>query len=236
MGRRKENITRLFLIFFIFLTCSAYGQTKNKKVERDTTRQWEIGLDLLWLIDKNQVPSTSIFARYNFTKDKSKKRALRFRLGVNTNLYDSTQIVNPQDNEIDIFAPYIRPGFEWQQAINDKTSYFYGIDLSVLYYQNKFKKIIYPGPNLFQGTYKTWELGAVGFIGFKYKPTKWIALSVESSFNLIYRIRRDEDKVTDINFPNDPGGRGKIDVNDLTVSFTPITVVNISYFLNHRKL
>ncbi len=227
----KKNTNKIILALAILSTFTTYGQTKKKQNERDTTKQWEIGLDLLWLIDKNHVPPTTLFVRYNFVNDKNEKRAWRFRLGVDYSTYDSAQLPNPRDNEIDIVAPYMRLGYEWQKEINQKSSYFFGVDFSAFYSQYKAKIVIYPGPNLLQATDKTWEFGAIPFIGFKYRPTKWLAISTEISLNFIYRIRREEDKVTDINFPNDPGGQSKIDVNDFTTGFQPISVINLCFYL-----
>ncbi|MCF6352652.1 MAG: hypothetical protein L3J06_06545 [Cyclobacteriaceae bacterium] len=228
---RKQTI--LMLILLNLLTCSLLAQ--DKKVEAMVST-WEIGTDLLWLIDKNQVPATSLFGRYNFTNKKNKQMAWRLRLGINTSRKDSSQIAAPQDNEKDIFAPYVQLGFEWQRSFNTKYLVFFGTDINFQYYQNKFSEIIYfdIGPRLFQGTYKTITWGASGFIGFKYFLTNWLSLSLESSLNLNYRIRRDKDKVTLIDYPNSDGGKGEINVNELTIHFTPITVLNLSFYINHK--
>jgi hypothetical protein len=230
----KENKTRKIVALLILLMTVGYGQVRKTEKEKDTTRQWELGLDLLWLIDKNQVPSTSLFARYNFVNKKSKQRALRFRLGVDNSTYDSAQINDPRDNEIDIISPYLRVGYEWQREINQKSSYFFGVDCSMLFSRYKAKQVIYPGPNLYQVTDRTWIFGIAPIIGLKYSPLGWICISIESSLNLTYRIRREDDKITDINFPNSPGGRGKIDVNNFDIHFLPITVINLSFFLNKK--
>jgi hypothetical protein len=230
----RHLICSFILAFFFLSTVTVYGQTRKKQNERDTTKQWEIGLDLLWLIDKNQVPSTSLFARYNFINKNKQNRAWRFRLGVDNSTYDSAQINDPRDNEIDIISPYIRVGYEWQKEISDKTSFFYGVDISTLYSQYKSKIVLYPGPNLYQVTDKTWEFGVIPFLGFKYRPAKWLAVSTESSLNFIYRIRREKDKVTDINFPNSSGGQGKIDINEFRVQLIPITVINLSFYLTTK--
>jgi len=226
--------SKLLLIFSLLWTFTASGQVKKTSSEKDTTKQWEIGTDLLWLIDKNQVPPTSLFVRYNFVNIKNQKRAWRFRLGVDNSIYDSAQIVDTRDNEIDIISPYVRVGYEWQREINKKVSYFYGFDASILYSQYKAKIVYYAPIRLLQETDRTWEFGAIPFIGFKYRPVNWLAVSTESSFNLIYRVRRQKSKFTDINFPNDPGSNGKIDVNELRTFFRPLTVINLSFYLNKK--
>jgi hypothetical protein len=230
----KENKTRKIVALLILLMTVGYGQVRKTEKEKDTTRQWELGLDLLWLIDKNQVPATSLFARYNFVNKKSQQRALRFRVGVDNITYDSAQIDVPMNDKIDIFSPYLRIGYEWQREINQKASYFFGVDLSGKYSQYK-ANIVYYGPiRLLQETDKKWEFGIIPFIGFKYNPVSWLALSSESSISIIYRVRRQKYKFTDIDFPNDPGSNGKIDVNELKVSFLPLTVINLCFYLNKK--
>ncbi len=230
---KRKNVTKLILTLLILSSFTTYGQAK-KKNERDTTKQWEIGLDLLWLINKNQVPSTSLFTRYNFVNKENQKRAWRFRLGVDNSAYDSAQITETRDNEIDIIAPYIRMGYEWQKDVSERVSFFYGVDVSGLYSQYKAKIIYYVPIRLLQETDKTWEFGIIPFIGFKYKPVNWLSISTESSFNFIYRVRRQKSKFTDLDFPNDPGSNGKIDINELKMSFLPITVINLSFYLNKK--
>lgn len=134
-------LTFTFIVLSVITTC---GQAKEKKLN-DSTNHWEIGLDLLWLINKNQLPATSIFGRYNFVNNNNQKRAWRFRLGINNKTYDSAQINDPRNNEFKTIAPYVRVGYEWQKAINEKVTYFYGADLTTSYSYKKTIQVLYPG-------------------------------------------------------------------------------------------
>lgn len=60
----------------------------------------------------------------------------------------------------------------------------------------------------------------------------WLALSIESSLNIFYTLRRDEFKTTSIDFPNDEGVHGFIHTNEFNIKFTPITIINLSFYLN----
>ena len=230
---------RKFLISIILLQAVIVkAQTASEIHNKDTINTWEIGTDLLWLIDKNQVPATSLFVRYNFTNKKNKQMAWRLRLGVNTSRKDSSQIADPQDNEKYIFAPYLRSGIEWQNKTSAKSLVFYGVDASLSYSQEKIKTIVttIPPPGvLSQEINKTLEAGLIGFIGFKYEPTAWFALSIESSLNIFYTIRRDEFKTTSIDFPDDEGFHGFIHTNEINIKFTPITIINLSFYLNRTN-
>lgn len=222
--------TSSFILAFILLTSITYGQTKNKKNETDTTKHWEVGLDLLWLIDKNQVPSTSLFGRYNFVDKGNSYKAWRFRIGMDNNYYDSSRINGMMPHDIKVNSILLRPGFEWQKRPNLKYTFFYGGDLNLFYRQEKFKNIIatVPEPLQYDGTFKTWELGLVGFIGFKYSPIKWLSISTESTLNIMYRIRRDKSQTGPPAFPGASGESG-LSVDDFHINVFPISVINLCF-------
>ena len=223
-----KNSFKLILTLLAFLPLTTNGQAKKEQIIKDTTRNWEVGLDLLWLINKNQLPATSIFARHNFVTKAGKHRALRFRLGVNNSYYDSSQINGLFPNKSDIIAPFARIGYEWQVPVNSQFTFFYGADVNIFFYQNKFDRIIPATPTSFQylGTFTTWELGAVGLLGFKYRPASWVSLSIESTFSALYRVKRDVSQTS---------GQGEINVNEFKMNFVPITVINLCFTINNLK-
>lgn len=226
----KTKTTKLLLAFLIFFTCTSYGQQKQHTNKKDTTKHWEVGLDLLWLIDKNQVPSTSLFGRYNFVDRKGKAKALRLRVGVLSKTTDSTQVnsvflINTKESGI-----LVRPGFEWQKGLTPKMKLFYGLDLSVSYAYSKDKRILYvPDPTLFEIEDNNWAFGGHGLLGFKYQLTNTISISSETTLNIYHQSNhRDILSGADPNFPN-TGGVAKLDTRKTDINFTPITVINISF-------
>jgi hypothetical protein len=225
---KTKILLAAILLLTTLLASSVYSQETKDQSKKDTTRNWEVGFDLLWLINKNQLPAKSLFARHNFVTKTGKYRALRFRLGVNNSYYDSSQINGLLPNKSDIIAPFARIGHEWQVPANKQFMFFYGADANIFFYQNKFDRILTTIQPVFQysGTFTTWELGAVGFLGFKYRPTNWLSVSTESTFAAIYRIKRDE--VRD-------AGQGEINVNEFKMNFIPITVINLCFTLNNLK-
>jgi len=231
----KKIAIGLTLAFVISFATKVHGQEKEKKI-KDSTRNWEVGLDLLWLIDKNQLPATSFFARHNFTTKTGKQRALRFRLGVNNSYYDSSQISGLLPEKSNIIAPFVRIGYEWQVPVNNQFTFFYGADANIFFYQNKYERIVPAAPTdfLVRNTFTTWELGLIGFIGFKYRPTNWLSISTESTFSALYRIKRDELASYSLP-PTIPNGLGEINVNDMRINFLPITVINLSFTINNPK-
>ena len=226
---KTKNSYAIVLVLTTLMGSTLYGQARKEQTDKDTTRNWEVGLDLLWLINKNQLPATRLFSRYNFVTKTGKHRAVRFRLGVNNSYYDSSQINGLFPNKSDIIAPFVRIGYEWHVPVNKQFMFFYGVDANVFFYQNKFDRIIPATPTSFQysGTFTTWEVGAVGLLGFKYRPTNWLSLSLESTFSTLYRIKRDESQTS---------GQGEVNVNEFKVNFVPITVINLCFTINKLKL
>lgn len=91
---------RRFLISIILLQAFvAKAQTNSEIYNKNTINSWEIGTDLLWLIDKNQVPA-NLFVRSNFTNKKNKLRAWRLRLGLAMSYRDSIDIGDPLAKEL----------------------------------------------------------------------------------------------------------------------------------------
>ncbi len=230
---------KILIAIVLFQTFIANAQTSSEPHNKDTISTWEIGIDLLWLIDKNQVPATSIFGRYSYNYKSNKSNAIRFRLGLNNRpKYDSIQIDEPRPSTRITGNTYIQFGYEWQNQISSGTTVFWGADLYVNYLREEFETLIYPSNvsiALLQGYYKTWNVGAMGFIGIKYSPKNWIAFSLESSIRVNYRARRDKSKVTDVDFPDADGSQSSIDINDFTYEILPITVVNICIMINKKR-
>src|SRR5690606_34787895 len=93
---------KLLAFLFIPFLYNAQAQKKNKPIlipiqqKEDTLVRytWEIGTDLLWLIDKNVLPATNIFIRKNLVTKNDRLTALRLRFGLDLNKMDSSQIWN----------------------------------------------------------------------------------------------------------------------------------------------
>jgi hypothetical protein len=232
----KTKISHAFVLVLVTLVSSTlYGQAKKEQAKKDTIQNWEVGLDLLWLINKNQLPATSIFARHNFVTKTGKHRALRFRLGVNNSYYDSSGINGSLPTKSSIIALFARIGYEWQVPINKQFIFFYGADANIFFYQNKYERIVPPSPNfLVRNTFTTWELGVVGLIGFKYRATNWLSISIESTLSAIYRIKRDA-LASYLLPPTIPNGLGETNVDDFRINFLPITIINLSFTINNLK-
>ena len=192
-------------------------------------------MDLLWLIDKNQIPATSIFARYNYLNKNGKYNAWRLRVGIDNNRYDSSQVSNLEPRESNTFSLLLRPGLEFQKNISKGAIFYYGVDAHFFMYRQEFHYVvsITPDPNVWEGKLKTFEFGLIPFVGLKYRPFNWCAISVESSLNAIYRIKRDKDYTGTVAYPRT--ARGEANVDDFRIKMSPITVVNFSFIINKKQ-
>jgi hypothetical protein len=61
---------RILIPLILCFTFKLYAQ------QTDSSKKWEMGVDLLPLINKNKLPDKSIFVRYHI---KDRNRAWRFR-------------------------------------------------------------------------------------------------------------------------------------------------------------
>ena len=212
------------------------AQTISENVEKGAVQSWEIGTDLLWLIDKNQVP-TSVFVRSNYVTKKNKLRAWRLRLGLNMSYRDSITINRPFDNELNNISIFARVGYEWQHKVEEKVLLYYGADVGFSYsgiYEKRILTLLPPPGRLYQETFTTYQPSFIGFIGCRYDPKPWISFSLEASLQIAYRIRRNPFKTTSIDFPDDEGAHGFYNAEELIINLLPITYLNISFNINKK--
>jgi hypothetical protein len=224
--------TTLLITFLLALGWQVQAQdTQMEEEPVDIPRKtWDAGTDLLWLINKNTLPATSVFVRYNVSHKYSLPGAIRLRVGIDLSLKDSITIYPPPKDNINHFAPFVRLGYEWQHR-KGRYEFYYGADMQVSYSSLRLKQIVYGTQNYsYDGKFKRLEIGPVGFAGMKFFLSEHISFSAEASFNLIYRCRRDYSE--SYPYPGNPGDlptTSKMNINELNVRFYPISVININY-------
>jgi len=234
---------KFILTFMMFAACPGVGwaQTSTTKVityetvkpAEDLPRmRWDVGTDLLWLIDKNTLAATSVFVRYNVTPEKHIPGAVRFRVGMDFNTFHTEfyNKVDPEDRKT--ISPLVRIGYEWQHQ-QGRCQFFYGADVHLMYSVTHFELIdsdTDAGESiLFRHKDMAWEAGPVGFVGFKYFLSPHISFSTEVSYSVIYRYRKFEDTSRLLNDPEGSGGIGTIDDRIVNGKFSPLSVINFSY-------
>lgn len=135
--------------------------------------KWEVGADLLWLINKNTLPKYSVLAKRLI----SPKSAVRLRGGINFTP-PMEDIVNDYDRK----EYYLRGGYEKRKMLSGpKLSLIYGVDALYRYQRDFFYDLSGPVNNPYL-LITTEEFGASVFVGVRFSVHKNISLSTESSF------------------------------------------------------
>jgi hypothetical protein len=182
-----KNTIKILLTFLIPLTCTVYGQTK-KIHERDTTKKWIVGTDLLWLINKNQLPPINLQVKRVIS---SKLNLFaRVRTGFDYYKRDSTYFFGaPLPGPfIETKKNYlIRIGVEKHKKITPKFIFYYGLDLALEKRRTDYEKTknTFIADQwefvLFVGTDQLASYSMVPFTGLRYKLNRSINFSFESS-------------------------------------------------------
>lgn len=218
------------LLLVAVLLASSFGlkaQEKDKPMlipltEKSDTlvrHTWEVGTDLLWLIDKNTIPFSNVFARKNIVTKNGRFAALRARVGLDFSRENSVDIEGLGEEDYFNLSPFIRLGYEWQIQKN-KLQFFYGVDLNILYqYNYNTYEDIFGSTG--ERKLKNLEIGPVGFIGAKYFLSSNISLSTEISYDLIYQNYQYNGR--------DSGTFREDKRSGISGSFKPLYILNINY-------
>ena len=116
-------------------------------------KSWEVGTDLLWLINKNQLPPSNIFVRRNLETQKGTRHGWRLRVGADVSIRDSVNVTDPIDNELNETYLLLQIGHEWQYSVSEKALLYFGADLSFSFKRRLENKILgLADPRLSQDT------------------------------------------------------------------------------------
>ncbi|MDO1451705.1 hypothetical protein Q0590_35860 [Rhodocytophaga aerolata] len=198
-------------------------EENSREVERYT---WDIGTDLLFLINKNVVPP-SLFVRWNREKD-NKLSAYRFRLGA-----DFAQHLNP--NKIDTswagssfkktaFTLFSSVGKEWQKQFN-QFQLFYGADVFLQYTYEVYEGAILFGKDYYPRN-RNLITGISPFVGMKFFIHSRISLSAEAHANMAYNSMA----IHSFDAVANPPTPSKLTANFFQLRFNqPLYVFQLSY-------
>lgn len=219
----------------LFFALSGTAQTKSDSLFR---KHWEVGLDVLSLFDKNNVPAASVFFRRNYSMKNGLGEAWRFRAGVETVARDFTSNVwtTPQTHQT--YMPYLSGGHEWQRQ-SDRFKWFAGCDLPVSYVQDdQFSLIVLADSSVGDYHFKEINIGLHVFVGLQFQVSSSIAISIESALISNFRHWHLSDKSGHLGYP--PSGIGEENENVVTTKIQPFQVINLIYKLNsthheHKK-
>lgn len=180
----RDTIRVGWLLFFYFFSHSLLAQQASV-VDAVSQPKWEVGTDLLWLIDKNTLPKYALLVRRQI----GQHGAVRLRGGY---LKNSNYLAFREFNSNT--ASLIRIGYEYQKPLSTlkgstKSMLYGGVDYFWRYENNRYGiyDVQTPAPTVGTGLGTndiTHERGGAAFIGFKYFVTTYLSFSVESSFQI----------------------------------------------------
>lgn len=184
--------------------------------------KWEIGTDLLWLINKQTLPKYSLLVRRRI----GQSGAFRIRGGYLKNSNQPQLLSENNQNEYSL----IRIGYEYQKKLSVKgglvKSLLYGgLDVFSRY---QFDSYLLQNTSLTPGQITnirvneiTRDKGGACFIGFKYYATTYLSVSAESSF-----------QVSSLSFSqagSTAGFNSEISYTVGSYQFLPLNTVNLSF-------
>ncbi|UJP66327.1 hypothetical protein [Mongoliitalea daihaiensis] len=156
--------------------------------------RWEIGLDALSLIDKNELPAYSIFGRMVLNPQTTKKTSLRLRLGVEgyTNL-DSAFSGNRVGLDYRTNSFYISTGIQKELLNLGNCSVYVGGDFGFYRKANLKDHTGEFGWNVIgYDNYREINLRFAGILGYTHQLGNNFAISVESSLQTNYSNQKQD--------------------------------------------
>jgi len=193
---------------------------------------WEVGTDLLWMINKNQSYPSFFIKKLSLKKKKREiagyqLRGYRFRLGFN---YDSPNQSNPTNatsNYNSVSAQtLVRAGYEWHKSIST-FDIFYGWDGYFEYGFNSIDQQYATGGTSYNATRKTTDIkaGISPIAGLKYKFSPSVYASMESDVQILFHRSKSSNTQTlpYLAYYDLPSGNGVL------ITAHPIYVINLVF-------
>jgi hypothetical protein len=171
----------LMLALLLALAWQVQAQQKQEYLRNIIRYRWDIGSDLLWLVNKNSV-LPSAFVRLN-TERNGNLSAFRFRVGgdytEHLHTYDTLQSTLTKTD----LTLFLSLGKEWQEQFN-QFQLFYGVDLfyHIVYKVLEFsqnKKGFFPRD-------RATSIGLSPFLGFRYFLHSRFSISTEAHLSIFY--------------------------------------------------
>lgn len=221
----------LLPIICLLLTAVAIDCTAQSAQQVDTTFRphSEIGVDLLPLIDKENVPKNSLFVRRNYFQKHGLGRAWRMRAGVEVEIRDFQDVGRWVPDTYRTYAPYLSVGHEWQH-IGRGFRWYVATEGFGSYYRQKFKYLNLPTPDLEGGYINSHIIGIMGAMGFQIKLSSsvWVASEANlSGYYSKYKFQSDR-------LPVGTGGHSEELEKIFALKFRPLYVINIIYSIKAK--
>ena len=165
---------RMIMIFIALMA----GSSLNAQNQTSTIPKWEVGIDLLWLINKNKLPEYSMLIKLYHKP----LQAWRIRFGADFRTAPGTNVRN-----VDKANFMLRLGHEWGKNVTKNMVVYGGGEAH--YQKDEILYWLLPTPPVFPyySPAFSWQLGGVGFIGCRYSVSSVFSVALESSFKVYHR-------------------------------------------------
>jgi hypothetical protein len=197
-------------------------------IPRMQVAKWEVGVDLLGLFNENNVPKTSIFFRRNYAISNQKCKALRLRIGLDTEIREGYAFDSLLLGDYTTYAPYLSIGHEWKQNFK-RYSWYFATDISGQYFCSNQYYLVSGDDLYYDDKIRNFNLNFNGVIGYQVNVFRGLYIGVESALLVKYS----EEHYDSIS--NDKLSFGQEDHSRLTTSIKPFMTVNLIYSLQKHK-
>jgi hypothetical protein len=219
---------KLLLYCCFWLPYHSFGQS-GKSDSTLIPSKWEVGIDLLGLFNENTVPKASIFFRRNYAINQQRCKALRLRIGMDTEVRDAYAHDNVLLGKFNTYSPYLTVGHEWRQLFK-RQSWYFATDICGQYLYNDQFFLVLRNDIYDDVKVRNFNVAFNGILGYQINLIKNLSIGVESAFIVRYTEQHSEI------IRSDGAAEGGDDWSNFTTSIKPMMTVNLFYSLqNHRK-
>jgi hypothetical protein len=239
--------TVLVALLLSAMPLGAQSARRTASADLDTIfrKNWEIGVDLLPLIDRENVPATSLFGRYNFGYKNGRSHALRLRAGVDSR---TSNFTNADYGDIARYyyqdhVPYLSVGYQRNSYFGRRSFWYWGADIAFGSTPGTWSKrqtpegLVGPGGDslIYTAKHRTLTGAMSGIVGVQINVTQNLAFSLESSLTAQYSDYHIEGYSYYDYDPSIRIGEGYNDSQEFTMKFHPIYTINLVYTLNKKR-
>ncbi len=226
------------LSFFFFFLMAFQASAQNDSVSYANKKFVELGIDLLWLIDKETYPGYTLFGRYHVRQTPLRGQALRLRMGGRFLYpeYENGWIHYSIEKNHD-YAWLIRPGWEWQRK-KGRAIWSLGIDLPVSYSSLLDQHQETETVDSINGIYvlvtdeSVFTAGLGGILGVRYRLSPRISMYWEAGVDAMYiRERSRYLAVLATEFPSPDEAYNTTEGDRFDARFNFMTTLSLTYTL-----
>lgn len=228
--KMRTLVSRSILLFLLLLSFAPFGVGQTTKTDSSAylTPKWEAGLDLLGLFNEGYIPKGSVLLRRNYAISKQRCKALRFRIGVDSEIRDGYTFDGVLTGEYTTYAPYLSVGHEWKQLFK-RHSWYVATDLSAqILYSNQYL-LVSGDDNYDDVKVRDFDIALSGVLGYQINLIGNLSLGVESAFIVQY-AEQHSDIVN-----NSQTAFGGDDYTRFLTAIRPFMAVNLIYALQKHK-